>query len=540
MTKSSETFRIFLLPPIARLGKGEHMGRFFKLIVFYSRFHFRKGLRRTRRNILKSGDFQVGKMFSPKSTLKLAEFTIQHSGDGIIFHDCRGNILKANPSACQLFGYSEKEFTQLSVRDLNPHSTKKSWQKFWKDLKKSKTLNFEENHLSKEGKTVPIDVTVNFLEFAGEEYAVSFVRDITCRKQIEEEKEKAYAEICRLRRQLELEKEYLYEEVQELQSFGNIIGKSHSLQNILQQIQMVASTDANVLITGESGTGKELIANEIHKQSPRSTRPLIRVNCASIPRELYESEFFGHVKGAFTGAIRDRVGRFELANGGTLFLDEVGEIPLDLQSKLLRVLQEGTFERVGDDKTLTTDVRVIAATNRNLKREVEQGNFREDLFYRLNVFPLEVSPLRERKDDIPLLASHFLQIAQEKFNRKGIQFSRANMITLENYDWPGNIRELQNVIERAVIIASSSKLVLDLPKGAAVKKVFSRNPSSHAPEVVLTFDEVKHLEQRNILKALDQTRWKIFGKDGAAELLGIPPTTLTTRMKRMNLKKPTK
>ncbi len=488
---------------------------------------------------LNSGDLQVGKTFSPKSTLKLAEFTIQQSGDGIIFHDCQGNILKANPSACRLFGYSEKEFTQLSVRDINPQSTKKSWQKFWKDLKKSKTQSFEELHRSKDGKDIPIDVTVNFLEFGGEEFAVSFVRDITCRKHIEEEKEKAYAEICRLRGQLELEKEYLYEEVQELQSFGNIIGKSHSLQNILQQIQMVASTDANVLITGESGTGKELIANEIHKQSPRSTRSLIRVNCASIPRELYESEFFGHVKGAFTGAIRDRVGRFELANGGTLFLDEVGEIPLDLQSKLLRVLQEGTFERVGEEKTLTTDVRVIAATNRNLKREVEHGNFREDLFYRLNVFPLEVSPLRERKDDIPLLASHFLQIAQEKFNRKGIQFSRANMITLENYNWPGNIRELQNVIERAVIIASSSKLVLDLPKGPAAKKVSSRSPAGQSLDKVMTFDEIKHLEQRNILKALDQTRWKIFGKDGAAELLGIPPTTLTTRMKRMGLTKPT-
>ena len=342
---------------------------------------------------------------------------------------------------------------------------------------------------------------------------------------------------CRLRGQLELEKEYLYEEVQELQALGNIIGTSLSLQNILQQIKMVSPTEANVLITGESGTGKELIAHEIHKQSPRSTRPLIRVNCASVPRELYESEFFGHVKGAFTGAIKDRVGRFELANGGTLFLDEVGEIPLDLQSKLLRVLQEGTFERVGDEKTSKSDVRIIAATNRNLKKEVEIGKFREDLFYRLNVFPLEVSPLRERRDDIPLLAGHFLQLAQEKFNRKGIHFSKSNIVTLENYDWPGNIRELQNLIERAVIIAKSNRLVFDLPKGPIKGKISPQNQYVKESDKVLTFDDIKQFERQNIINALKRTNWKIFGSDGAAESLGIPPTTLTTRIKRMGLKK---
>ena len=301
---------------------------------------------------------------------------------------------------------------------------------------------------------------------------------------------------------------------------------------------MVSPTDANVLITGESGTGKELIVHEIHKRSPRASRPLIRVNCASIPRELYESEFFGHVKGAFTGAIKDRVGRFALANGGTLFLDEVGEIPLDLQSKLLRVLQEGTFERVGDEKTIQSNVRVIGATNRHLKKEVDSGTFREDLYYRLNVFPIDMPPLRERKEDIPALAGHFLKLAQKKFNRTGIELTKANIIALENYAWPGNIRELQNVIERAVIIAPANRLVFDLPKNPKSRSVVPPKTTAHASGPVLTFDDIKQLERQNILNALNSTNWKMFGKNGAAELLGIPPTTLTTRIQRMGLKKP--
>jgi PAS domain S-box-containing protein len=479
----------------------------------------------------------VGNRFDKERTLELAEFTIEHSGDSIMFHDCHGVILKANQAACELLDYSAKELIGLTIQDINPDSNKETWQKFWKELKKSKTLSFEAHHQTKNGAIIPVDVSVNFIEFDGQEYAVGICRNILERKKIEEEKEKAFEEIKRLREQLEHENEYLYEEVMELQAFGNIIGQSFSLQTILKQIEMVSPTDASILITGESGTGKELIAHEIHKRSPRSSRPMVRVNCASIPRELYESEFFGHVKGAFTGAIKDRVGRFELANGGTLFLDEVGEIPLDLQSKLLRVLQEGTFERVGDEKTFKSDVRVIAATNRNLKRDVENGNFREDLFYRLNVFPLEVPPLRERRDDLPLLAGHFLKLAQEKFNRRGIKFSKANIMTLENYDWPGNIRELQNVIERAVIIAQSDRLVLDLAKGPKNRKISTQNQFAKTFNKVLTFEEIKQLERENILNALKRTNWKIFGKDGAAALLGIPPTTLTTRIQRMGLKR---
>ena len=317
----------------------------------------------------------MGKKFDKDQTLELAEFTIEHSGDGIIFHDSQGMILNANQAACRLLDYLEQELIGLTIQDINPDSTQETWQTFWAELKQSKTLTFEARHRARGGTVIPVDITVNYLEFGEREYAVGFIRDITSRKKIEEEKAAAFAEINRLRERLELENEYLHEEVRELQTFGNIIGKSLSLQHILNQIEMVAPTDANVLITGESGTGKELLVHEIHKRSPRSSRPLIRVNCASIPRELYESEFFGHVKGAFTGAFKDRVGRFALANGGTLFLDEVGEIPLDLQSKLLRVLQEGTFERVGDEKTIKSDVRVIGATNRHLKNEVVSGTY---------------------------------------------------------------------------------------------------------------------------------------------------------------------
>ena len=481
----------------------------------------------------------MGKRFDKDQTLALAEFTIQHSGDAIIFHDCHGVILNANKAACRLLDYSEQELIGLTIQDINPDSTQETWQTFWRQLKHAKTLSFEARHRSRSGTIIPIDVTVNYLEFDKQEYAVGFIRDITGRKKIEDEKAAAFEEINRLRKQLELENEYLHEEVRELQTFGNVIGKSLSLQHILKQIEMVAPTDANVLITGESGTGKELIVHEIHKRSIRAARPLIRVNCASIPRELYESEFFGHVKGAFTGAVKDRVGRFALANGGTLFLDEVGEIPLDLQSKLLRVLQEGTFERVGDEKTIQSDVRVIGATNRHLKQAVDSGAFREDLYYRLNVFPIAVPPLRERKEDVPALAGHFLKLAQEKFNRTGITLSKANLITLQNYDWPGNVRELQNVIERAVIIAPANRLVLDLPKNQENRTVAPQNPFSQAAGPVLTFDDVKQFERQNILNALNSANWKIFGKNGAAELLGIPPTTLTTRIQRMGLKKPT-
>jgi transcriptional regulator with GAF, ATPase, and Fis domain len=302
------------------------------------------------------------------------------------------------------------------------------------------------------------------------------------------------------------------------------------LRKMLEEVETVATTDVNVLVTGESGTGKELVARALHRLSERRGT-LVRVNCASIPRELFESEFFGHAKGSFTGAIKDRAGRFRLADGGSLFLDEIGEIPLDMQSKLLRVLQEGEYERVGEEKTNKVDVRVIAATNRNLKKEVEEGRFREDLYYRLNVFPIEVAPLRERAEDILLLADHFIRRAAPKFKRPARPLSDENKRALQRYGWPGNIRELQNVIERALILSRSGPLRFDLPSDGAP-------PAAATIADVVSDLEMKRRERENIERALTVCDWRVYGSDGAAALLAINPSTLASRMRKLGISKP--
>jgi transcriptional regulator with GAF, ATPase, and Fis domain len=350
---------------------------------------------------------------------------------------------------------------------------------------------------------------------------------------------RAFEEIDQLRRKLEMENVYLREEVKAALDFGNLVGQSPALQKVLRQIELVAQTETSVLILGESGTGKELVARAIHERSLRRTRPMISVNCGSIPHELFESEFFGHVKGAFTGAIRDRVGRFQLADGGTLFLDEVGEIPLWLQSKLLRVLQEGEFERVGEERTRRVDVRIVAATNRDLRREVDQGRFRPDLYYRLSVFPIEVPPLRERKDDIGPLAAHFINRSCSKLNCAETKLTNSIVQQLQGYDWPGNIRELQNVIERAVILSGGGPLKLDhtvLDTSARSRRDALAEESVTPQSRILTIEEFKRLERENITRALAQAGFKVYGPGGAAELLGVRPTTLASRMKALNIK----
>jgi DNA-binding NtrC family response regulator len=318
---------------------------------------------------------------------------------------------------------------------------------------------------------------------------------------------------------------------------GEIVGVSNAYRALRKRIAMVAPTDSTVLILGETGSGKELVAQEIHKTSRRKDQPLVRVNCASIPKELFESEFFGHVRGAFTGAIKDRIGRFEAANGGTLFLDEVGEIPMELQSKLLRALQEKHYERVGDERTKRADVRIIAATNRQLQQLVKEGRFREDLYYRLNVFPLHVAPLRERREDIPLLAKYFVGILEKELKCPKARLTEAGVARLQSYDWPGNIRELRNVIERAMIVARGSALEFDLPMAfsapASAPVVFD-NSDTDQPEF-LTDPEIQRRERDNIWMVLQKTGWKIKGADGAAELLGVKPTTLISRIKKMGL-----
>jgi transcriptional regulator with GAF, ATPase, and Fis domain len=351
---------------------------------------------------------------------------------------------------------------------------------------------------------------------------------------------RAFEEIERLRARMELENDYLREEVREARAMGDLMGETSCMRLLELQIERVAPTDATVLILGDSGTGKELVARELHRRSGRSDRPLIRINCASVPRELYESEFFGHVKGAFTGAIKDRAGRFEAADGGTLLLDEVGEIPLTLQSKFLRVLQERQYERVGDERTRTVDVRIIAATNRDLKKEVEEGRFREDLYYRLNVFPIKVPPLRDRKEDIPLLTRHFLQQAAVRLHLPLPTLTESNLRVLRSYHWPGNVRELQNATERALILAQNGVLHFDLPVGDPHNPVFLPIDASadSGQSTILNEVELRLRERQNLAAALDKSRWKIHGRDGAAELLGLKPTTLVSRIKKLGLKRP--
>jgi len=336
-----------------------------------------------------------------------------------------------------------------------------------------------------------------------------------------------HEETAALKARFEAETVYLQEEIKTEHNFEEIIGQSGKLRELLRQVEQVAPTETSVLICGESGTGKELLARAVHDRSKRKDRALVKVNCGSIPSGLVESELFGHEKGAFTGAMQQRIGRFELAHGGTIFLDEVTELPLDTQVKLLRVLQEGEFERVGSSKTMKVDVRVIAATNRDLKQVVGKGSFRADLYYRLNVFPLEAPALRERKDDIPLLVSFFLSRFGKKLGKEVRGVAQKSMESLVRYNWPGNIRELQNVIERAVVLAD----------GPVVQVEESILRSDGVAAEVLAIDTLENNERQHILRALAETQWVIHGKKGAAEILGINPSTLRSRMDKLGVKR---
>lgn len=340
---------------------------------------------------------------------------------------------------------------------------------------------------------------------------------------------------------LSAETEYLRGELAQESDLGDLIGASRAMQEVRSAIKQVAVTDATVLIHGETGTGKELVAGAIHAASTRKNKPLVRVNCAAIPAALMESEFFGHEKGAFTGAVAKREGRFSLADDGTIFLDEVGELPLDLQAKLLRVLQEGEFEPLGSTRTRKVDVRVIAATNRNLAEMVEEGTFREDLYYRLHVFPITVPPLRERGDDVVLLANAFVQRFSKRMGRHLDPLHREDLRRLSSYDWPGNIRELQNVIERAIILTHGTRLDLAraLPvAGASHPDAQPDDPGGDAPRI-LTADELEALERENLRRALYACGDKISGDGGAAQLLGVPASTFSSRMKALGVGKQT-
>jgi len=402
--------------------------------------------------------------------------------------------------------------------------------------------NLERQMLAKDG-TV-LDLVMSAISDRDEDGNVDRMlvasKDVTERRRAEQELRRTLGENARLREELERERDYLREEVNVAMNFGRIVGTSPALRRMMKRVEAVAETPASVLVQGESGVGKELVAHAIHVHSPRADGPLVKVNCASIPKELFESEFFGHVKGAFTGAHRDRVGRFQLADGGTIFLDEVGEIPVELQGKLLRVLQESEFERVGDDVTRSVDVRVIAATNRNLEKLIVDGEFREDLFYRLSVFPVDVPPLRERGEDIVQLAQHFLEQTCTDFGRTGLTLTRAQTANLRAYDWPGNVRELKNVIERAVILSTGKVLRLDLsmPGLKLDADGDAGAEAAVASDEVLTEKDMREFQKSNTVKALKQANWKVSGAGGAAELLGVRPTTLADRVRTYKIKRP--
>jgi transcriptional regulator with GAF, ATPase, and Fis domain/truncated hemoglobin YjbI len=320
---------------------------------------------------------------------------------------------------------------------------------------------------------------------------------------------------------------------------SSIIGKSRALRQCVERADAVALTDATVLILGESGVGKELVARRIHERSRRARQPLVVVNCAAVPRDLFESEFFGHVKGAFSGATRDRKGRLETAHQGTLLLDEVGEIPPELQGKLLRALQQMSFERVGDDQTRQVDVRVIAATNRCLADEAASGRFRPDLYYRLSTFPIEVPPLRERDDDIGLLAEYFLAEIAGRLRRKPPRLSKQQVRQLRAYDWPGNIRELRNVLERVIILGSASDLDAVLPPSPKPRTAaLPRTPSEASDGDYVTAGEVLAFERNNLIAALEAAKWRVSGKGGAADLLRMNPSTLASRLKALGIQRP--
>ena len=356
------------------------------------------------------------------------------------------------------------------------------------------------------------------------------------RRRKEEELRQALAENLGLRRRLEMENAVWREEVLHCGDFDEIVGDSPALRRVMRQIDQVAKTDSTVLLLGETGTGKDLIATAIHRRSRRAERPLVRVNCAALPATLIESELFGHEKGAFTGALTRRPGRFELANGGTIVLDEIGELPLDLQASLLRVLQSGELERLGGSKTIRSDARVIASTNRDLESMVAEGSFRADLFYRLGVFPITVPALRERREDIPLLVAYFVEKLGPKLGRGRMRVPDRAMAELAAYDWPGNVRELENIVERSMIVSSGPELEVEgLQRGPQETRPARAGDAGLEGE---QFQTLAELERDYIRAVCERCGWKINGKCGAAERLGLQPNTLRSRMKKLGIRRP--
>jgi chemotaxis protein methyltransferase CheR len=463
-----------------------------------------------------------------------------------------GRIVDCNAQFARILAYPETEMRGMEIANLiSPEDRDRVMANIHQE-RESKT---EHGILRKDGARIIVEAHGRPLSPGRR---ITAIRDITDRKKLEEalqeshdkleqqvaerttelvvamekaEKRKqiaenALSEIKKLKNQLEAERAYLQEEIQLANNHENIIGQSDGLKYVLYKAEQIAGSDTTVLVLGETGTGKELVARAIHGLSTRKNRALVKVNCAALPSNLIESELFGHEKGAYTGAQSRHLGRFEVANGGTLFLDEIGELPLDLQPKLLRVLQDGEFERLGSSSTIKVNVRIVAVTNRNLEEEVRKGHFREDLWYRLNVFPITMPPLRDRMDDIPLLVDFYVKKISKRMG-KAIEIVPAGVMNaLQDYHWPGNVRELENVLERAVIDSSGPKLRLvdELKK--------SSRGSSTSPKTL------EAVEREHIIQTLVQAHWKVGGKNSAAEILGLDRSTLRARMRKLDIQKP--
>jgi len=466
------------------------------------------------------------------------ELILRCAGEGIYGLDRDGCTTFVNPAAAEMLGWTAEELIGKPQHDIIHHTKPDGSAYSSEECPIYRAFEDGEVHRvddevfwRKDGTGLAVEyVSTPIYDEAGElAGAVVTFKDIAERKRQQEALERALAEVQVLKDRLHAENVYLREEIQGSHNFEEIIGQSDALAKTKHRIRQVAGTDATVLILGETGVGKELVARAVHNLSKRTERPLVKVNCASLPSTLIESELFGHEKGAFTSASARRVGRFELADGGTIFLDEIGELPLELQAKLLRVIQEGSFERLGGSRTIEVDVRIVAATNRDLAKAVSAGEFRDDLYYRLNVFPVKVPPLRSRKDDIPPLLSHFVRKFAAKLGKPIDNVPERVQDALERYDWPGNIRELENVIERAVILATDRTLQVD-------EALETRPQATAAAADRRTLDQV---ERDHIIRVLEQTEWRLEGNRGAAVVLGLHPNTLRSRMKKLGITKKT-
>lgn len=451
---------------------------------------------------------------------------VEQAGDAFFIHDYAGRILDVNKRACETLGYSRDELLDMKISDVDMEIQKKKHRlRFWENLSSEEFITFEGVQMRKNGTSFPVEVRLGRLDLGGQKLLLSLTRDITERKRAEDQLRKALEEITELKNKLEKENVHLRREIELKYRNERIVGESEAIKRVFHEAETVARQETYVLIQGETGTGKELLARAIHNISTRKGRPMITVNCAALPPTLIESELFGREKGAFTGAVSRQKGRFEAANGSTLFLDEVGDLPLELQAKLLRVLQDGQFERLGSSETISVDVRIIAATNQDLGTLVNERRFRSDLYYRLNVFPITIPPLRERKDDIPLLVWTFVKELEHNMGKTITSIPKKTMDMLQGYTWPGNVRELRNVIERAMILSAGPVLQINWHEG--------RVDCTDETETTL-----KDMEKKHVLQILESTGWRVSGEKGAAKILGVKESTLRARMGKLGIKRP--